>query len=58
MVEAVLAYDRDLPILGLRGSALLRIARERKVRPVTEYFVDRNYTADGRLIDRRAARTR
>jgi 5-oxoprolinase (ATP-hydrolysing) subunit A len=53
VVEAVRAYDRQLPILGLRGSALLRIARERKVRQVTEYFVDRTYTADGRLTDRR-----
>jgi UPF0271 protein len=53
VVEAVRAYDRQLPILGLRGSALLRIARERKVRQVTEYFVDRTYTAEGRLTDRR-----
>ena len=53
VVEAVRAYDRDLPLLGLRGSALLRIARERKVRQVTEYFVDRNYTPDGKLVDRR-----
>jgi UPF0271 protein len=53
VVEAVRAYDQQLPILGLRGSALLRIARERKVRQVTEYFVDRTYTADGRLTDRR-----
>ena len=30
VVEAVRAYDRGLPILGLRGSALLRIARERR----------------------------
>ena len=53
VVEAVRAYDQQLPVLGLRGSALLRIARERKVRQVTEYFVDRNYTRDGRLVDRR-----
>jgi 5-oxoprolinase (ATP-hydrolysing) subunit A len=53
VVEAVVAYDRRLPLVGLRGSTLLRIARQRKVRQVTEYFVDRNYTADGRLVDRR-----
>lgn len=52
VVEAVSAYDRSLPILGLPDSALLRIAAERRIRPVTEYFVDRNYTADGRLVDR------
>jgi 5-oxoprolinase (ATP-hydrolysing) subunit A len=53
VVEAVRAYDQWLPILGLPGSALLRIAQDRGVRPVTEYFVDRNYTSDGRLVDRR-----
>ena len=31
----------------------LRIAEERGIRPVTEYFIDRNYTDDGRLVDRR-----
>jgi len=53
VVEAVRAYDPSLPLLGLPGSALLRIAAEQGVRPVTEYFVDRRYTADGRLVDRR-----
>ncbi len=53
VVEAVRAYDRHLPLVGLRGSALLRIARQRKIRQVTEYFVDRSYTVDGRLVDRR-----
>ncbi len=53
VAEAVAAYDGQLPILGLPGSALLRIAAERGLRPVTEYFVDRSYTADGRLVDRR-----
>jgi 5-oxoprolinase (ATP-hydrolysing) subunit A len=53
VVEAVRAYDDQLPLMGLPGSALLRIAQERGLRPVTEYFVDRNYTAEGRLVDRR-----
>jgi UPF0271 protein len=53
VVEAVLAYDPELPILGLPGSALLRITDAYGLRPVTEYFIDRNYTADGRLVDRR-----
>jgi 5-oxoprolinase (ATP-hydrolysing) subunit A len=53
VVEAVLAYDPELPILGLPGSALLRITAAYGLRPVTEYFIDRNYTADGRLVDRR-----
>jgi UPF0271 protein len=53
LVDAVLAYDPDLPVLGLPGSAFLSIAAERGLRTVTEYFIDRNYTADGRLVDRR-----
>ncbi len=51
VVNAVIAYDPALPVLGLPGSALLRIAADRELRPVTEYFVDRGYTTAGRLID-------
>ena len=53
VVEAVRSYHPALPVLGLPGSALLAIAADRGLRAVTEYFVDRNYTADGRLVDRR-----
>ena len=53
VVDAVAAVDPALPVLGLPGSALLRICVERGLRPVEEYFVDRGYTPDGRLIDRR-----
>jgi 5-oxoprolinase (ATP-hydrolysing) subunit A len=53
VVRAVLSYDPDLPVIGLPGSELLRHATAEGLRPVTEYFVDRNYTSDGRLVDRR-----
>jgi UPF0271 protein len=53
VVAAVLGYDPDLPVLGLPGSALLTIAADRGLRAVTEYFIDRNYTPEGRLVDRR-----
>jgi UPF0271 protein len=53
VIDAIVAYDDRLPVLGLPGSTLLRIAEERGVRPVTEYFIDRNYTDDGHLVDRR-----
>jgi len=56
VINAVAAYDRRLPILGFPGSALLRIAADEGLRPVTEYFIDRGYTADGRLVDRREPR--
>ncbi|HEY9292975.1 MAG TPA: 5-oxoprolinase subunit PxpA [Microlunatus sp.] len=53
VVDALLAYDRPLPLLGLPGSLVLKIATDRGIRCVTEYFIDRNYTDDGRLVDRR-----
>ena len=53
VVEAMVSLDDRLPLLGLPGSAVLDIAAERGLRTVTEYFIDRNYTADGRLVDRR-----
>ncbi|SDT22480.1 UPF0271 protein [Friedmanniella luteola] len=53
VVDAVLAYDPALPVLGLPGSALLRLAAAAGLRPVPEYFLDRAYTDDGRLVDRR-----
>jgi UPF0271 protein len=52
VVDAVLAYDPSLPVLGLPGAALLR-AEAAGLTAVTEYFVDRAYTAEGRLVDRR-----
>ena len=53
VIEAVLAVDPSLPLLGFPGSALLRLGAERGLRGIREYFVDRRYTDDGRLVDRR-----
>lgn len=53
VVDALLALPRRLPLLGLPGSALLRIAADQGIPTVTEFFIDRNYTDDGRLVDRR-----
>ena len=53
VVEAVGSLDDRLPLLGLPGSAVLDIAARRGLRTVTEYFIDRAYTPDGRLVDRR-----
>ena len=52
VVDAVLAFDRRLPVLGLPGSALLRAAEAAGMRPVAEGFADRGYTADGALVPR------
>jgi UPF0271 protein len=53
VVEAVADYDASLPILGLPGSTLLQVAADHGLRAVGEYFIDRNYTADATLVDRR-----
>jgi UPF0271 protein len=52
VVTAVAAYDDDLPILGLPGSALLARARDAGLRGVPEAFADRGYAGDGTLVPR------
>ncbi len=53
VVEAVTAYDRTLPVLGLPGSAWLRLADEGGLTVVSEAFADRAYTPLGTLVSRR-----
>lgn len=53
VVAAVLHYDRDLPVLGLPGSAWLRLADEAGLTTVHEAFADRAYTPQGTLVPRR-----
>jgi UPF0271 protein len=52
VVDAVIAFDRRLPVLGLPGSALLRDAEASGLRPVAEGFADRGYTPAGALVPR------
>lgn len=53
VVDAVATYDRSLPVLGLPGSAWLRLAGEAGLTTVREAFADRAYTPDGKLVSRR-----
>ena len=53
VVRAVLDYDPTLPVLGLPGSAWLRLAGDAGLRTVTEAFADRAYTPEGTLVSRR-----
>jgi UPF0271 protein len=53
VVEAVVAYDRTLPVLGLPGSAWLRLAADAGLTVVHEAFADRAYTPEGTLVSRR-----
>ncbi len=49
---AVLAGSGGLPVLGLPGSALLRLAAAEGRLAVPEGFPDRGYTPEGRLLPR------
>src|SRR3954454_24834340 len=49
---AVLRGSGSLPVLGLPGSAILRLARAAGRVGVHEGFPDRGYTKDGRLVPR------
>jgi UPF0271 protein len=53
VADAVSRYDRSLPVLTLPGSALAKAAEEQGLPVVGEGFVDRAYSAHGRLVSRR-----
>ncbi|MET3175435.1 UNVERIFIED_ORG: UPF0271 protein [Arthrobacter sp. UYCu721] len=52
VVDAVKSVDPDLPILGLPGSEVLRLAEKAGLRAVSEAFADRAYNPDGTLVSR------
>ena len=52
VVEAVRLYDPSLPLLGLPGSAVLRLAAAAGLTPVAEAFADRGYTPAATLVPR------
>ena len=52
VVDAVRAVDPGLPILGLPGSEVLRLAAAAGLRAVPEAFADRAYNPDGTLVAR------
>ncbi|WP_454674041.1 LamB/YcsF family protein [Achromobacter pestifer] len=53
VVTAMLEIDPALALVGLAGSPLLKLARERGLRVVAEAFADRAYTPQGVLVSRR-----
>lgn len=55
VVEAVLAYDPNLAVLGLPGSHWLGLAEAAGLRVYREAFADRAYTPEGVLVSRREA---
>ncbi|MDV6013963.1 5-oxoprolinase subunit PxpA [Haloechinothrix sp. LS1_15] len=52
VVTGVGRFDATLPLLGLPGSHLLRLAERAGIPTVTEAFPDRGYTGDGHLVPR------
>jgi UPF0271 protein len=52
VVAAVVAYDRQLPVLCQPGSVLARAAEEAGLAVIGEGFADRGYRADGTLVPR------
>src|SRR4029079_2401497 len=52
VVDAILDLDPTMPVLGLPGSALLRLAEASGLPTVTEAFADRAYTPQGTLVSR------
>jgi len=55
VADAVLAYDRRLPVLALAGSPAAGWLRARGIRVIREGFADRGYTSQGRLVARRSS---
>jgi 5-oxoprolinase (ATP-hydrolysing) subunit A len=53
LVDAITLYDPALPVLGLPGSEWLRRATAAGLTAVPEFFADRAYTPQGRLVSRR-----
>jgi UPF0271 protein len=54
VVAAVVAYDRELPVLCQPGSVLARAAAAAGLPVIGEGFADRGYRADGTLVPRSA----
>ncbi len=53
VVQAIVDFDRTLPVMGLPGSVWLRLATEAGLSVVLEAFADRAYTPEGTLVSRR-----
>ncbi|WP_298445590.1 5-oxoprolinase subunit PxpA [Ferrimicrobium sp.] len=52
MASAILEYDPSLPVLTLAGSPSVEILGEAGIATISEGFVDRAYTPEGRLVPR------
>lgn len=55
VIEAILAIDPALVLMGLAGSPLLQWAKNNGLKTVAEAFADRAYHSDGTLVSRQKA---
>ena len=55
VVEAIVRWNDDLPLVTLAQSVAAEVAEAAGVRVVSEAFADRAYRSNGRLVDRRDA---
>lgn len=55
IAEAVYAVDRDLILMGLGGSQLIKAGKDVGLRTANEVFADRRYTSEGTLVSRTEA---
>ena len=53
VAEAVGEFDRDLILVGLAGSKLLKLAQKMGLKVASEAFADRAYNSDGSLVSRK-----
>lgn len=52
VIDAILAVDPQLPLVGLAGSPVLALAQQKGLKTIAEAFADRAYHADGSLVSR------
>jgi len=55
VIDAILAINPSLPLVGLAGSPLLSLAQQKGLITVAEAFADRAYHSDGTLVSRQQA---
>lgn len=53
LCEAILDFDDTIILLGLSGSLMIEIAKQKNVRYANEIFADRAYNDDGTLVARK-----
>lgn len=52
IAEAVYEVDRDLLLMGLSGSELIKAGKDTGLKTASEVFADRTYTNEGKLVNR------